>query len=145
MVLKQTLTVMESLESAYVTGEKVKELFSLYKNVEVTVQTVTGEKGSTDFVKVVIPGSDGKSKGGNAPTVGIIGRLGGIGARPSRIGLVSDADGAVAAVASALKLADMQAKGDTLLGDVLVTTHICPDAPTLPHDPVDFMDSPVIR
>lgn len=143
MVLKQTLTVMESLESAYVTGEKVKELFSPYENVEVTVQTVTGEKGSTDFVKVVIPGSDGKSKGGNAPTVGIIGRLGGIGARPSRIGLVSDADGAVAAVASALKLADMQAKGDTLLGDVLVTTHICPDAPTLPHDPVDFMDSPV--
>ncbi|KOP81251.1 DUF1177 domain-containing protein [Cytobacillus solani] len=143
MVLKQTLTVMESLESAYVTGEKVKELFSPHENVEVTVQTVTGEKGSTDFVKVVIPGSEGKSKGGNAPTVGIIGRLGGIGARPSRIGLVSDADGAVAAVASALKLADMQSKGDTLLGDVLVTTHICPDAPTLPHDPVDFMDSPV--
>ncbi|WP_313803513.1 DUF1177 domain-containing protein [Cytobacillus sp.] len=45
--------------------------------------------------------------------------------------------------ASALKLADMQIKGDTLLGDVLVTTHICPNAPTLPHDPVDFMDSPV--
>ncbi|TWE05228.1 uncharacterized protein DUF1177 [Neobacillus bataviensis] len=143
MVLKQTLTVLETLDSAYVTGEHVKDLFSKYSNIAVTVQTVTGEKGSTDFIKIVIPGSNGKSNGGDAPTFGIIGRLGGIGARPSRIGLVSDADGAVAAVASALKLADMQRKGDTLAGDVIVTTHICPDAPTRPHEPVDFMDSPV--
>src|SRR4051812_76742 len=126
MVLKQTLTVLETLDSAYVTGEQVKELFSQYSNIAVEVQTVTGEKGSTDFIKIIIPGSNGKSKGGNAPTFGIIGRLGGIGARPSRIGLVSDADGAVAAVASALKLAEMQRKGDTLAGDVIVTTHICP-------------------
>ncbi|MCM2535056.1 DUF1177 domain-containing protein [Neobacillus pocheonensis] len=143
MVLKQTLTVLETLDSAYVTGENVKELFSQYSNVTITVQTVTGEKGSTDFIKIVIPGSNGKSNGGDAPTFGIIGRLGGIGARPSRIGLVSDADGAVAAVASALKLAEMQIKGDILVGDVIVTTHICPDAPTRPHEPVDFMDSPV--
>ena len=25
----------------------------------------------------------------------------------------------------------------------MVATHICPDAPTRPHDPVPFMDSPV--
>jgi Protein of unknown function (DUF1177) len=143
MVLKQTLTAIDTLDSAYVTGEKVKELFSAFPNVTVTVQTVEGDKGSTDFIKVVIPGSNGKSKGGDAPTFGIVGRLGGIGARPSRIGIVSDADGAVAAVASALKLAEMQTKGDTLVGDVIVTTHICPDAPTRPHEPVDFMDSPV--
>jgi hypothetical protein len=143
MVLKQTLTAIDTLDSAYVTGEKVKGLFSAFPNVTVTVQTVEGDKGSTDFIKVVIPGSNGKSKGGDAPTFGIVGRLGGIGARPSRIGIVSDADGAVAAVASALKLAEMQTKGDTLVGDVIVTTHICPDAPTRPHEPVDFMDSPV--
>lgn len=143
MVLKQTLTAIDILDNAYVSGEKVKELFSTYANVTVTVQTVEGDKGSTDFIKIVIPGSNGKSNGGDAPTFGIVGRLGGIGARPSRIGMVSDADGAVAAVASALKLADMQTKGDTLVGDVIVTTHICPDAPTRPHEPVDFMDSPV--
>ena len=143
MVLKQTLTAIDTLDSAYVTGENVKELFSAFSNVTVTVQTVEGDKGSTDFIKVVIPGSNGKIKGGDAPTFGIVGRLGGIGARPSRIGMVSDADGAVAAVASALKLAEMQSKGDTLVGDVIVTTHICPDAPTRPHEPVDFMDSPV--
>lgn len=143
VVLKQTLTAIDILDNAYVSGEKVKELFSTYANVTVTVQTVEGDKGSTDFIKIVIPGSNGKSNGGDAPTFGIVGRLGGIGARPSRIGMVSDADGAVAAVASALKLADMQTKGDTLVGDVIVTTHICPDAPTRPHEPVDFMDSPV--
>ncbi len=143
MVLKQTLLALETLDSAYVTGEIVKELFSEYPNVEVTVTTVTGEKGSTDFIKILVPGTNGKTNGGTVPTFGIIGRLGGIGARPSRIGLVSDADGAIAAIASALKLADMQVKGDHLQGDVIITTHICPDAPTRPHEPVDFMDSPV--
>jgi hypothetical protein len=143
MSLKQTLEVLDALDSAYVNGEKVKELFVNYPEVSVSVTKVTGQKGSTDFIKIVIPGTKGKSKGGDSPTFGIIGRLGGIGARPSRIGLVSDADGAVAAIASALKLADMQTKGDSLKGDVIVSTHICPDAPTRPHEPVDFMDSPV--
>ncbi|CAM5797621.1 MULTISPECIES: DUF1177 domain-containing protein [Brevibacillus] len=143
MSLKQTITVFEAMDSAYVSGETIKNLFANYSDVQVTVETVTGQKGSTDFVKIVIPGKEGKSKGGMAPTFGIIGRLGGIGARPSRIGLVSDADGAIAAVASALKLAEMQKQGDVLKGDVVITTHICPNAPTRPHEPVDFMDSPV--
>jgi hypothetical protein len=143
MSLKHTMTVFEAMDSAYVNGDKIKELFAAYPNVTVTVNKVTGEKGSTDFIKILIPGTEGKNKGGGAPTFGIIGRLGGIGARPSRIGIVSDADGAVAAVASALKLADMQTKGDALKGDVIISTHICPDAPTRPHEPVDFMDSPV--
>jgi hypothetical protein len=143
MTLKQTLIAIDELDNGYVNGEQVKKLFSSYPDVTFTVTKVTGEKGSTDFIKILIPGTNGKSSGGDAPTFGIVGRLGGIGARPSRIGLVSDADGAVAAVASALKLADMQTKGDKLKGDVIVTTHICPDAPTRPHEPVDFMDSPV--
>lgn len=143
MTLKQTLLALDVMDSAYVNGEQVKQLFNDYPNVAVTVTVVQGEKGSTDFIKIVVPGTNGKSKAGDAPTFGIIGRLGGIGARPSRIGLVSDADGAVAAVASALKLAEMQTRGDSLKGDVIITTHICPDAPTRPHEPVDFMDSPV--
>ncbi|MDH4065414.1 MAG: DUF1177 domain-containing protein, partial [Acidobacteriota bacterium] len=85
----------------------------------------------------------GRHRGGSAPTLGIVGRLGGVGARPSRLGLVSDADGAVSAIAIARKLAFMRREGDVLAGDVIVTTHVCPDAPTKPHRPVDFMDSPV--
>ena len=143
MSLKQTMTVYETMDSAYVNGEAIKKLFNEYPEVTVTTQTVNGEEGSTDFVKILVPGKNGKSSGGSAPTFGIIGRLGGIGARPSRIGLVSDADGAIAAVASALKLAQMQQNGDVLAGDVIISTHICPDAPTQPHEPVDFMGSPV--
>lgn len=143
MSLKQTITAFETMDSAYVTGGTIKDLFASYPDVAVTVQTVAGEEGSTDFVKIIVPGKQGRSTGGTAPTLGIIGRLGGIGARPSRIGLVSDADGAVAAVAAALKLAEMQQNGDVLVGDVIISTHICPDAPTQPHEPVDFMGSPV--
>ncbi|MGW7515069.1 DUF1177 domain-containing protein [Streptomyces sp. NPDC054796] len=110
---------------------------------EITVTRVEGTQGGTDFVKVVVPGSRGKLAGGEAPTLGILGRLGGVGARPERVGIVSDADGAVAALSAAAKLLDMYGRGDVLEGDVVLSTHVCPDAPTRPHDPVPFMDSPV--
>lgn len=143
MSLSQTLQAFEALDSAHASGQTVVKLLESYPDVSVAVTKITGANGSTDFVRIVIPGSQGKRAGGSAPTLGIVGRLGGIGARPGRIGLVSDGDGAVAAVAAALKLAHMQAQGDVLAGDVIIGTHICPDAPTRPHEPVDFMDSPV--
>jgi len=143
MTLHETMISYRTMDSAYVSGREIKDLFQDYPEAQVEVTEVYGEKGKTDFVRILIPGTSGKTSGGIAPTMGIVGRLGGIGARPSRVGIVSDADGAVAAVAAGLKLADMQQKGDRLVGDVIVTTHICPDAPTRPHDPVDFMDSPV--
>lgn len=143
MSLHQTLQVYELLDSAQVDGDAIVTLFASFPDVRAESWHVVGDQGKTDFVRIVIPGLCGKLSGGEAPTLGIIGRLGGIGARPARIGMVSDADGAVAALASALKLAEMGQKGDRLPGDVIVTTHICPDAPTLPHYPVDFMGSPV--
>src|SRR5699024_9178274 len=98
------------------------------------VTVADGPHGSTDFVRVRVPGRHGRAAGGDAPTLGVIGRLGGVGARPNLTGLVSDADGAVSALAVAAKLLSMRARGDTLEGDVLVTTHICPDAPTDPRE-----------
>jgi len=132
MSLKQTLDVFEAFDSSFASGQTVVELLAPYREQGVTVDVVeiAGAKGKTDFVKIYVPGENGKRSGGSAPSLGIVGRLGGIGARPSRIGLVSDADGAIAAVAAALKLAQMRAKGDALPGDVFITTHICPDAPT---------------
>lgn len=142
-MLKQVIETIELLDSAYVNGEKVKELLLQRGLDKVEVKRINGEKGSTDFIKVLIPGKRGKTSGEGAPTLGIIGRLGGIGARPERIGLVSDADGAITAIAIALKLGDMIRNGDILDGDVIVATHICPNAPTQPHEPVPFMGSPV--
>ena len=57
--------------------------------------------------------------------------------------MVSDADGAVTALSAALKLSEMSIYQDRLKGDVVITTHICPNAPVEPHKPVDFMGSPV--
>ena len=143
MSLKHVLEVLDVVDSPGASGAGVRELFARHGWDDVRTESVAGEVGTTDFVKVVVPGSDGKVGGGDAPTLGIVGRLGGLGARPEAVGYVSDGDGAVAALSAALKLADMRLRGDVLAGDVIVGTHVCPDAPTRPHDPVPFMDSPV--
>ncbi len=137
-MFREIQEVMELLESARVKGKTLQAWLQEngVKNVEIT--RVEGEEGSTEFVRVTIVSPQ---RGG--PTLGIIGRLGGVGARPHRLGLVSDADGAIIALACAAKLARMAANGDALPGDVIVATHICPTAPIIPHEPASFMDSPV--
>lgn len=144
MLMKQVIDAYEVLDDAYVTGKKVEEYLRTIKpDADIEVYELVGPRGKTDMLRVRIPGTNGKTNGGTAPTIGLLGRLGGIGARPERIGFVSDGDGALAAVALAAKILDMQNKGDMLDGDVFISTHICPDAPTAPHDPVPFMGSPV--
>lgn len=143
-MLREVLSVLELLDSPLATGAVIaKHLAAISPDADITVKTVAGDQGETDFVTVVIPGSNGRRSGGTAPTLGIIGRLGGVGARPELIGYVSDGDGATAAIASAAKLLHMAAIGDRLPGDVIVSTHVCAWAPTEPHDPVPFMSSPV--
>lgn len=145
-MLRHVLEVVDLLDDPQASGKRVAawlEEQSVGDHVTVEVTTVTGERGSTDFVKVNIPGRRGKLRGGDAPTLGVIGRLGGVGARPEVLGLVSDADGAAAALCVAARLLTAAARGDVLDGDVVVATHVCPNAPTEPHEPVPFMGSPV--
>ena len=143
MPWREVLDLYDLLDDAAASGEAVAAWLRKNGVDDVGVTTVQGDKGSTDFVRAVIPGSRGRTAGGDAPTLGVIGRLGGLGARPERIGFVSDGDGALVALAVAGKLGRMLLRGDQLPGDVIVATHVCPDAPTRPHDPVPFMDSPV--
>lgn len=143
MPMKQVLEIWERLDSPAADGKQVTDLLRARGCPDVYWEEVTGSRGSTDFVKAIFPGLKGRRSGGDAPTLGVIGRLGGVGARPEVIGLVSDADGAVAALAMALKLADMYTLGDRLAGDIIIASHVCPDAPTQPHHPVPFMGSPV--
>ncbi len=145
MALKQVLDICDILECAVIREDIVKAYFIekglSQKNLE--LQSVSGEKGETTFVKIQINGTEGRRGGGQSPTLGIIGRLGGIGARPDKIGLVSDADGAIVALASASKILDMIRMGDTLKGDVIISTHLSTSSPIIPHDPVPFMDAPI--
>lgn len=144
MLIKQIVELYDLLDSATVSGSDVAEyLRGIKPDADVETYPLVGPKGKTDMVRVRIPGTHGRANGGSAPTIGLLGRLGGLGARPERIGFVSDGDGALAALSLAAKLLDMQNKGDVLMGDVFISTHVCPDAPTRPHEPVAFMDSPV--
>ncbi|WP_041082134.1 DUF1177 domain-containing protein [Thermotoga profunda] len=137
-MLTQVLKIMELLDDPKVSGKDVCEFFKNYKNVEAEFEEVVTSKGKTDIVRITIEGEDKK-----APVLGIVGQLGGVGARPQMVGVVSDADGAIAALAAALKIAQMKEKGESLAGTVYIATHICPDAPTIDHKPVPFMDSPI--
>ncbi|MFW5896548.1 MAG: DUF1177 domain-containing protein [Bacillota bacterium] len=143
MILRHVLDIIDLLDGASVDGDRVRRHFRNRGLPTIEVETVQGETGSTDFVRLVLVGSDGASRGGDAPTLGVVGRLGGVGARPAQIGLVSDADGAICALSVASKLWSMQKAGDILPGDVVISTHVCPNAPVTPHDPVPFMGSPV--
>ncbi|MYW97867.1 DUF1177 domain-containing protein [Amycolatopsis rubida] len=145
-MLKHVLELLEILDDPAVTGKEVVAYLDAVAGADgsgAEITTVPGPAGKTDFVRVRVSGSRGRTAGGDAPTLGVVGRLGGVGARPEVTGFVSDGDGAAAALAAAAKLLSMRARGDVLAGDVLIGTHICPDAPTLPHDPVPFMNSPV--
>ncbi len=144
MLYKQIIELFEILDDSKADGAAVERyLRSVKEDADVQVYPLYGDKGKTDVVKICVHGSNGKRNGGSAPTLGVIGRLGGLGARPERIGFVSDGDGALTVLAAAAKLLSMQEKGDQLPGDVVIVTHVCADAPTEPHEPVDFMDSPV--
>ena len=83
MLLKQLTEVYDILDSSTASGQKVADyLRSIKADANVEIQVLSGAKGSTDMVKVRIPGKNGKSQGGTAPTIGLLGRLGGLGARP---------------------------------------------------------------
>ena len=142
MLIREISQIYDLIDRPGKVASLVAELFNK-ENAKISIQEVTGEKGSTEFIKILIPGKNGKLEGKEKPTIGIIGRLGGIGARPERIGFVSDGDGALCALSIALRLARMKKNGDQLDGDVIITTHLCTNAPTEPHDPVPFMGSPV--
>ena len=144
MLYKQFIELFDILDSANASGAQVVDyLRSIVPDCKVETYPLVGPKGHTDMVRIMIPGKNGKTNGGTAKTLGILGRLGGLGARPEQLGFVSDGDGAITALAIAAKLLDMQKKGDFLEGDVFVSTHVCPNAPTTPHEPVPFMNSPV--
>jgi hypothetical protein len=142
-MLKEIIEAYDLLDSPKVNGRAVSNLLKKRGAKRVQSKVIRDGKDTTEAIKVVIPGIRGLSKRGKAPTLGVVGTLAGVGARPAVKGIVSDADGAIAAIACALKLLRMDERGDRLEGDVIVTTHICPKAPTEPHEPVPFVRYPV--
>ena len=142
-MLKRILEVVDLVDTASASAAKVADWLRGL-GAEVEIVALEGP-GHTDLLRVTVRGSEGSRAGGSAPTLGVIGRLGGIGPRPQKLGLMSDADGAIVALASAGGLARMRRLGDVLRGDVLIRTHISSSSPMAPHEPAPFIDSPVDR
>ena len=108
MLYKQFIELFDILDSASASGAQVVDyLRSIVPDCKVETYPLVGPKGHTDMVRIMIPGKNGKTNGGTAKTIGILGRLGGLGARPEQLGFVSDGDGAITALAIAAKLLDM--------------------------------------
>ncbi|MCI2059077.1 MAG: DUF1177 domain-containing protein [Oscillibacter sp.] len=143
MLIKQVIELFDLLDRPDASGQLVKKYMEKLGGKDITVRRMEQNGNGTDFVQIVIPGSKGKRSGGTAPSLGVIGRLGGLGARPEMTGFVSDGDGALSALTLAAKVLEMNLRGDFLEGDLYICTHVCPNAPTLPHKPVPFMGSPV--
>ena len=77
MLMKEIIAAYDVLDSSFVTGEEVKKyLLGIKADANVEVYELVGPKGSTDMLKVRIPGKNGKTNGGDAPTIGLLGRLG---------------------------------------------------------------------
>lgn len=141
--MKILLDLLDLLDDPRVTGESVVTRLKDWGVRDAATKTIGTNGKTTDFVNVLIPGRNGKTAGGNAPTPRHC--------RPSRRARRSSGshrlhvrrDGALAALTIAAKLGQMHVRGDILEGDVMIRTHVCPNAPTRPHEPVPFMDSPV--
>ena len=87
MLTRQVIEVFDLLDRADASGEGAKAYLERLGAQQV-VERMAHEDHATDFVRVCIPGSNGRVKGGPAPTIGILGRLGGLGARPEMTGFV---------------------------------------------------------
>ena len=150
MSLREILEVTDLMDAPTLDGETVAELLRGVgaEGCSVEVERVPYQEPEDvgrlcDFLKVVIPGTDGAIGGGDAPTLGLVGRLGAQQAQPDRIGYVSDADGSIVAIAAALRLLRLAAAGGRLRGDVVATTHIATHVSITPREPVDFMGTPL--
>lgn len=141
-MLKEILEVIDLLDDPDNGADAFEGLLGAGGH-EIERDSFSGPLGSTEFIKILFPGTEGKSRGGDAPTLGIIGSNGGLRLPGPRPGLTSDADGCIVGLACALRLRRMAERRQTTRGDVIVSTHICQEAHPEPHDPFPFVMSPL--
>ena len=141
-MLREIFDVLDFLDDARNGAEPFVELLPTGpQTIEIT--PFESDLGTTDFIKILFPGTSGKASGGKAPTTGIIGSNGGLRLPGPYPGLASDADGCIVGLATALRLARLRNRGQQPAGDILVSTHICQQARPVPHDPYPFVMSPL--
>lgn len=150
MGMREITEITELMDDPRLDGERIAALLRSAGAADARIEVVSVPYEAPedvtrmcDFVRITLPGGRGALAGGDAPTLGIVGRLGAQQAQPDRIGYVSDADGSTVAIAAALRLLRLAAAGAQLPGDVIVTTHIATHVSITPREPADFMGMPV--
>lgn len=139
-MLRECLEITELLSDPSAGGREVAALFPAGTYLTRTPVATPGD--DFDFIRVELPGRVGKHAGGDAPTLGLLGQLGGLRV-PGNPGLASEADGAIVALAVALRMARQRVGHEIFAGDVIVTTHVCQQAVLEPRDPYPFVMPPV--
>ena len=87
MAMLSEALLATDLVDGWVTGDEVAATLR-DRGLQVEVQPMVEETGKTDFLRIEVPGSDGRLSGGHAPTTGVVGRLGASGSpRRHRLGL----------------------------------------------------------
>ncbi|MDO4565640.1 MAG: DUF1177 family protein [Clostridia bacterium] len=132
---KEIVAAYDLLSRHDASGETVARYLMDHGVEHVTVRRVGTGSAYSDFLRIVIPGLTGRARGMSSPTLGVAGRLGGIKLENQPLSLISDADGAIVAIALALKLASLCATKTGPLGDVIITTQIALSSSSRAHKP----------
>jgi hypothetical protein len=135
-MLKEVLDTISVLENPSLTADDITDFLNAdgVQSLTTTLPvTMPSQSDSFHVITALIRGAKGKSSGGTAPTICIIGQLGGLAVRPYEPGLISDADGAICSLSVAKKLITMSNAGDRFTGDIFVTTHNSTRPPLKPN------------
>lgn len=127
--MKQVIDTIELLSSAHITGEAVAQALRAAGDCEVEVTPLERDGAATEFLSIVIPGADPPRRNWASSAAWAAS------ARPAVTGLVSDSDGAVVAIAAALKIMAMARQGDVLPAP-------CASAPTSARAPAPVRTIP---
>ena len=138
MLIKQLLEVYDVLDDSNASGETV-EAYLREESGRMRISRISARwaKGKNRYGQSQDSRKQGKTSGGDAPTLGLLGRLGGLGARPGESDSCLTATAPLSGISLAAKLLDMQNKGRHTGGVTSLYPLMCvPDAPTRPHKPV---------
>ena len=72
MLLKEILDIYNLLDSAHADGNSIKtHLLRIRSDANVEVVPIVTPKGSTDIIRILVKGKNGRSQNGTAPTIGL--------------------------------------------------------------------------
>ena len=136
-MLKHVIEVIEAIDRASIGDRDIESLIPKCDYTNLEIEKIVKDGRTIHVVRYIYRGP----RSGRA--IAVIGRLGGVGARPRIVGLVSDADGAIVALALARKISYMCMYGDHLPGEVYIATSISTHSIVRDEKPAPMISPPI--